>query len=255
MTATTRIGTCNIKVTLSDADAEQVLHRFLNQGHPDLVGILEWDGPKPDKAALNTRRTDDRLRRATEHTPHKFARPRDGGSPQVYNAARYHLLEMTAATLVGAGFVGHLPGRKSTLQPSVASVGIYKDVLYGGQQVVIAAHLTAEVQKGRGYRTDLAHRARVRRHKRERAALGRLVRKYERTGRPVSVVGDTNYDGMVLPPLVSCWVGHKRAEQAGTLGGRSVDYVFAADRACSVQVIPTKSDHDGVVAVYVSKEK
>jgi hypothetical protein len=44
----------------------------------------------------------------------------------------------------------------------------------------------------------------------------------------VRVVGDTNFDGMTLAPLTSCWVGHKRDEAAGTLGRRTVDYVFAA---------------------------
>lgn len=248
---TDRPGTCNIKVDLSDADAEQVLKRFLHVGHPQLAGILEWDGPKPD---LNPRVTDERLQKATADTRYRFARPRDAGSPQVYDAVRYHLMSMLPVRLVGAEFVGHLPGRKSRLGPSTASVGIYEDRLLGGEATCIAAHLTAEVERGGGYRTDLAHRLRVRRHKRERRALARLVRKHQERGRRVYVVGDFNYDGMALEPLVACWVGHKRAEQSGTLGNRSVDYVYAEDRAMSVQVIPTKSDHDGVVAVYRRKE-
>lgn len=249
---TTRVASVNAYVILTDPQADALLRGVLRNGTPDLAGIQEWDGPRPDLTAIR-RRDVDRLLRAATDDRYRFARPRGGGGPQVWNRDRYHLLFLDAEQLVGPEFVGHLPGRKSRLPASTASVGIYADRLDGGETVLINVHLTAEVQRGSGYRRDLAHRLRVRRHKRERRAIRRLARIHLRAGRRVFVVGDFNFDGLRLWPLVACWDGHPRKERAGTLGHRTVDYVFAETRADRVQVLTTRSDHDAVVAVYKEK--
>ena len=93
-----------------------------------------------------------------------------------------------------------------------------------GEVAHLNGHYTAEVQKDGAYRTDLAHRLRVRRHKRERRRTRRRERHHQRRGRFVVVTVDGNFDGLQLPPLTSCWDGRKAV---GTLGGRTVDIVFA----------------------------
>jgi hypothetical protein len=189
------------------------------------------------------------------HSHYRFRAPAGGGNPVVWNATRYRLISIDRVELVGAEFVGHLPGRKSRLPASTATVAVFEDLVLGGEVVLIVIHLTAEVQVGAGYRTDLAHRLRVRRHKRERARSSASSATSSAPGAVVRVVGDTNFDGMTLPPLTSCWVGHKRDEAAGTLGRRTVDYVFARGHSADVQTLPTRSDHDAVVAIYRRKEK
>lgn len=251
-----RVGTCNAYVVLTNDQAEALLRGYLRNLEPELAGINEWDGPKPDLTALAKRQAvvDRHLERVTDATHFRYMRPPGGGNPVVWNSSRYRLLEIHRVELVGAEFVGHLPGRKSRLPATTATLAIFEDLVLGGQVALIVIHLTAEVQVGKDYRTDLAHRLRVRRHKRERRAVEQLVRDQERAARPVRVVGDTNFDGMTLPPLTSCWAGHTRAEAAGTLGRRTVDYVFARGHSSDVQTLPTRSDHDAVVAIYPRKE-
>jgi hypothetical protein len=255
-----RVGTINAYVVLTDHQAEQLLRGYLRNLGPELAGVNEWDGPKPDLTALGRREADvdellSRVIAGNGTTHYRFRRPRGGGNPVVWNATRYRLITIDRVELVGAEFVGHLPGRKSKLPASTATLAVFEDLVLGGEVVLIVIHLTAEVQVGDHYRTDLTHALRVRRHKRERQAVERLVRHFERTGALVRVAGDTNFDGMPLPPLTSCWVGHKRAEAAGTLGHRTVDYVYSRGHSADVQTQPTRSDHDAVVAVYRRKEK
>lgn len=247
-----RVVSVNAYVVLSDAQAEHLLERVLRELAPGLAGIQEWDGPTPDlhTAGRVSVDVDDLLRKATARSHRRFVRPAGGGGPQVYDASRYDLQDCYAEVLVAAGYVGRLPGRKSTLPASIASVGLYVDELLDENVALVNVHLTAEVQKGKGYRTDPAHWARVLRHRRERRALRRLVARLRRKGYRVYVTGDTNYDGMPLPPLVSCWTEHARAEAAGTLGTRTPDYVYGPEAAGRVRVLPTKSDHHAVLATY-----
>lgn len=223
---TTRVGTANIRDTLPHDVAKLALRKVLAQGKPDMLGVPEWRWPMLDVRG------------------HQMARPRAGGPPLVYDADRYTLKRATTRTLVGSGRVGRMAGRKSVLPASRATV--YTLTEMGHPVVVIVCHLTAEVQRGKGYRRDRAHALRVARHRAERAHLAGLVRFHRARGRRVFVVGDTNFDSMPLPPLVSCW----RGRSGRTLGSRAVDAVFADRRADSVMTIPTASDHDAVVATY-----
>ncbi|HYF71835.1 MAG TPA: hypothetical protein VD864_03385 [Nocardioides sp.] len=174
-----------------------------------------------------------------------YCRPAEGGGPIVYTD-RFSALHCRAVTLARREFVGHLPGRKNRLPASIANLTVLHDDQTGGELAVINFHLTAEVQSGGKYRRDLAHRLRVQRHKRERRRLSREVRRQQRRGREVFALGDTNYHGMPLPPLRSCW----RGREGGTLGHRAVDVVYAGTEADVVRTVVTGSDHRAVVVAY-----
>jgi hypothetical protein len=248
-----KVGTANIKDTLSDAEADAALWAVLRYA-PQLLGLEEWDGPNPLSSAPASLSRDVRLERALKDSGYKFTRPRGGGNPVIYGSTRYGLLNCYGALLHKAGWVGALPGRKSTLPASVATVALFADLVLGGTTALVVIHLTAEVQGGRGgrYLLDPRHALRVLRHRRERRAARLLVLGLRREGHRVRVVGDTNFDDMPLPPLTSCWVGNDREEAAGTLGWRTVDYVYAEQPAARVHVIPNASDHDAVVAEYLT---
>jgi hypothetical protein len=76
-----RVGTCNAYVVLTDAQAEQLLRRVLVDGAPGLLGIQEWDGPKPDLTELgkSSHAIDVLLEHATKATHYRFGRPVGGG--------------------------------------------------------------------------------------------------------------------------------------------------------------------------------
>lgn len=177
---------------------------------------------------------------------YSFARPVDGGAPIVYGP-RFSLVRCRAVVLARREFVGHMPGRKSRLPATVATLAVLHDEATGHDAAVIDFHLTAEVQYAGRYRRDLAHRLRVRRHKRERRRLRALIVEQRSKGRDVYALGDGNYDGLTLPPLTSCWEG-RRAE--GTLGNRAVDAIYAETRPTAVRTVVTGSDHRAVVANY-----
>lgn len=242
------VAQANIRVTLNQQEADQALAKVLQPDEhgrrPELVGVEEWDGKAPAWIRVAT---DNQLQRSTKDTAYQFKRPPSGGNPVLWDGTRWGLLSIRTEVLVKGGFVGHLAGRKSHLDDSLATVAEFADKLGGRDAVFIVFHLTAEVQKGSRYRLDPAHALRVLRHKRERRALQRLVRWYLARGWVVYVAGDTNYDGMPLRPLRSCWHDKKRE---GTLGGRTVDEIYAQQDALDARRVPNRSDHDGVVATY-----
>lgn len=223
-----RIGTANIKVTLTESEALQVLRRVLNQGAPGILGVQEWDHRVPTAEDL------------PDH--YQARRPlAKGGKLVVWDTRRYTLLDLNTQLLTEGGRVGILPGRRSYLGPNYATVARFFDKVLSVTFTVAVAHLTAEVQINGHYRRDPAHALRVRRHKREMKALTKLGANY--------VVGDLNFDGLThLGPLIACWVGHRHLEGEGTLLGRAVDYVFGPNKARHVKVIPTASDHHAVIA-------
>ena len=77
--------------------------------------------------------------------------------------------------------------------------------------------------------------------------LTRLVRRQLLLGRRVYVAGDTNWDEMPLPPLVSCWSDRR---PIGTLGRRTVDVIYAEQAASKVRTLDVGSDHRAVIASY-----
>lgn len=230
-----RVGTLNERETVPNKTAEADLHAWLADSAPELAGLNEWS---PDR---------DQILQRLPSTM-KWTRPEGHGPVALWNATRYELIRCWGHTLVKAGYVGRLPGRKSNLPASIATCATFQDEVRDEKVGLIVCHLTAEVQNKYGdYHPDASHKARVRRHKKERRALKRLVKRLQRRGCTVFVVGDTNYQDMPLRPLISCWRG-KRHE--GTLGGRCVDYVYGEDDADHVRTWKGHSDHKAVVAVY-----
>lgn len=244
-----RVGSANVEITLTEVEADHALRVVLAEA-PSLLGLQEWRWGKPSASVLDTRKANLRLKRATAGTRYEWGRPHGGGGPLVWDGHRYGLESLYGVVLAKGGFVGRLSGRKSTLPESIATVGIFHDDITSETAGMVDIHFTAEVQRGAHYRLDPAHWPRVLRHKRERAALRRLVKRLLRKVDRLYVVGDTNYDGMPCPPLVSAWDGHRGAEAAGTLGSRTPDQVYAQDRSSHIKRVPTKSDHDAVVATY-----
>lgn len=228
---TTRVATANVKVTLDHLTAARALAEVLAL-NPDLGGLQEWPTGR------------DRLLKAA--SAYDYARNDAGGGPVFWRRDRFGLVRCRAVRLAGREFVGRLLGRKSTLPASWATLAILCDDESGGEVAVVNFHLTAEVQYGSAYRTDKAHRRRVRRHRREVRRLGRIARRQRRKGRPVYLLGDTNFDRLCIPGLVSCWDG----ESGGTLGKRAVDHVYSTRRAKAVRTVTTDSDHRAVVADY-----
>ncbi len=231
------IGSINVKDTLDHAAFKAAVRDWLSEGVE--LGGLQETGRGRDAALDEV---------CTGHVRH--GRGKDGGGPLVWNRTRYEPVRaIKTRRLVGGGFVSRLPGRRSTLGPSFATLGVFHDAAMSEQVSLINAHLTADVQAGDGYDKAKTHAKRVRRHKAEVRALRRLVLARRLRGDRVYVVGDFNFDGQRLAPLVSCWKDRRGA----TLGNRAVDIVFGRERADAVKTLPNKSDHRAVVATYRRK--
>ena len=227
----TRVITANVPIRKLSPDQRARALKTILDRHPHYAGLQEWG--------------EDLLLAGAERRGFGRARAK-GGPPILFDLGRTGLLHVHARRLAFPELVGHLPGRKDRLGASIATESIFEDDELG-EGVVIDAHLTAEVQYDGEYRRDLAHRLRVWRHKRECRRLDRLVERHRSKGRWVRVTVDGNFDGLQLPPLTSCWDGRK---DAGTLGGRTVDIVFADRPARRVETFATGSDHRAVVATY-----
>lgn len=229
-----RIGTANIRYTLSDKAALAAVRKVITEARPEILGLEEWHRPSSVLAQITSR------------SYYKVARA-EHGPPMLYDASRYTLLRTRNVTLAPEQHVGFLPGRKTTLPASIATLAIFWDEVLLIEVSAIRFHLTAEVQRGKGYRETVAHLRRVLRHKTERRRLRKVGIRQRRKGRRVYLEGDGNFDGLRLRGFVSCWEGRK---PKGTLGNRAVDIIFASTPARDVRTIETASDHRAVVAVY-----
>lgn len=224
-----RVGTANIRVTLSLEEAIAALLHVLEVGRPGLLGVQEWGHP-------------------LVRLPDGYLMARaGGGGPVVYQGERYRLHGIRGVVIAAAQDVGHLAGRRDHLGASILTVAIFDDQETDEAATLANMHLTAEVQLGKVYRADPDHRLRVERHKDERRGIRHEL---AAVAGAAYLVGDTNFDGMKVAGMRSCWDSAPHLEGAGTLGGRTPDYVYGRGRATHVQVIPTASDHDAVVATY-----
>lgn len=226
-----KAATANIRVGMSHRAAQVGLERVLDH-RPDIVALQEW--PRSRNSILKGLKT------------YRWVRSPKGGGPVLYGD-RFGLLSARSRTLARRSFMGRLRGRKSSLPASIAGEFRFSDDADGCELVVVNFHLTAEVQYGGKYRTDRAHAARVRRHKREVRSLERIIARNRKAGRRIVLLGDTNYDGLRIKGVTSCWHGH---HSSGTLGGRTVDHIYARPFSDRVTTIATGSDHRGVVALY-----
>jgi hypothetical protein len=233
---TTRLLTMNERDVLPLDVARTDLLTILDIVKPDIAALEEW-GPSRDHILDVCGMT--------------WARGPRGGGPVLWDERRYRKHGVRSVRLAYPELVGHLIGRKTRLGANFATEVTLDDLPGdrpdGSQTVVIEYHLTAEVQMGAGYRTDLAHRLRVRRHKAEKRRLGKRARRHLRRGRRVFVLGDSNFDAMRLGGFVNCWTGHP----GGSLGGRAVDIVFAATKPIAApRTHKTHSDHLAVAVDY-----
>lgn len=228
----TTICSANIRVTLPRKTAELALDKVLTETHPHIVGVQEW-GKSRDPA----------MKRLAYK--HKMNWARVPGAGPIMWDERLRLVFIEPRRLARAGFLGRLIGRRSHLPDNIAAMAVLE--FNGREACVLNVHLTAEVQDRYGnYHRDLARRPRVRRHKREVRSIANIARRQRKKGRDVYVVGDFNFDGLVIPGLTSCW----RGRDGGTLGNRAVDQIHTTSPAAQVRTISTPSDHDAVIANY-----
>lgn len=224
----------NEKDTLRVVTAIADLQSVITATDPDFGILNEW-----------TKDRDGATKNLLSRLGYGFARPRHGGNPVFWRLA-YGTPKIKGRILALPGYVGRLPGRRSTLGASMLTQAVWKDT----GRAVLGFHMTAEVQDVRGggsYKTDRAHWLRVRRHKREKRRAGRVARRLERAGLTVYVGGDTNFSGMTLGGFDNCWEGYS----GGDLGGRAVTIVYATRKpAKRPQTVRDHSDHFAVAVTY-----
>lgn len=220
---TTRVLTANIQKDVSEERAGASLEKALEGA--DLAALQEF---KADRNEL-----------LKDMPGWVFKRGRRGGPPVGVRRAWGALLKARRIVLAGRRRVIPVPGRKSKLPDNVATLGVVRQHGQRRKTALFSIHLPSHVEHWPGPRREM-HEQAVKRLR--RAIRWQLIR-----GRRVFVAGDTNWDEMELPPLVSCWRGRKAV---GTLGGRTVDMVYAELAAASVRTLNVGSDHRAVIATY-----
>jgi hypothetical protein len=220
---TARVLTANIQKDVSEEAAGTALDKVLI--HADLAALQEFRADRNEILA---------------HTRGwVFKRGRGGGPPVGVRVSWGRLLKARRVVLAKSRRVDAVAGRKSVLPDCLATLGIARQHGERRKTVLVSIHLPAHVEFWPGPRRDM-HEEAVRR-------LTRLVRRQQLLGRRVFVAGDTNWNEMKLPPLISCWVGRK---PVGTLGRRTVDEVYSDLLASDVRTFDVGSDHRCVVATY-----
>lgn len=173
-----------------------------------------------------------------------WTRPLSGGPTVGARADRYELRFVRTALLAGPGRVDKVPGYRSLLGASRATVTGWTDLLAGGTVVLIDFHLTTHVEAGGKYRPECPLRAA--RHKTEVKKLQDVAAYHVKAKRRVYVVGDTNFNGLQIPGLRSCWVDQPLKPLGGTLGAsRRVDVVYTNPdvKPSAIQILDSASDH------------
>lgn len=244
------VASANILRDLGAADARRALGAVLARD-PDVVGLQEWEfwrvgilrelGPTrvwprpgvtlPAKAGADAR--------------YAWAAPVLGGCAVGWRADRLALAGWRSVLLTGLGRADK-PGRPLGLEPPrVATLVVLRDRRRPGRSVALVDyHLVSAVQRGGEYRRDRPQV--VARHRREVAAIEDLVARLLDVGHETYAVGDSNFDGLRLARLTSCWEG--RADAAATHGSRAIDDVHGPGPARAVETIESASDHRAVVA-------
>lgn len=257
-----RVLTQNVWVNAPIEVADAVLQRLLGLS-PDIVALQEWpSGRNPllkDTGAFErvpTARPAARRRRRWEPgTGMHWCRPVLGPTgPIGLRADRYEVLDCQAMTLTPARRVRPTPRHpRVTLSANRVSQIRAHDHLRDEEVVVLDYHLWAGVQIGGHYSQRPTDRARVDGHRDQVAALSALIQGHLAAGRTVYALGDSNFDGLTLPGLVSAWDGRER-QPRGTHreGNRKIDDVFGPTRPERVELVDhpdPRIDHQGVLAV------
>lgn len=229
---TTVVATANVLGSLGRRDAAAALAAVLEH-RPDLVALQEWH---PWRAGL--------LRRFADY---QWFAPLLGGCAVGAHRDRFVRLSRRSRLLSPPGRADR-GGRRWGVEPArLATLALQRDRLDDGTVALIDYHLVSQVQAGGRYREDRP--GLVARHRRETAALQRLVDRELAAGHTTYAGGDSNLHGFALQGLVSAWAG--RGDAGGTLGPvRRVDDVHAAADPVDVRTVATPSDHLAVLATY-----
>jgi hypothetical protein len=242
----TVVATANVLVSLPPNRAREALRVVLSAA-PDLVGLQEW-GPRRRGLLAESGTVRLFVRRCRGgRSPaggYVWAAPVLGGCPVGVRADRYDVLECRARVLTGPG-VCDLGVRPVPLLPArIVTLAVLHDRQQNRTVSLLSFHLSPGAQRRGEYRDDRP--LLTNRHRAEVAALDGLVVEQVALGRVVHAVGDSNFDGLRLPPLTSAWQG--REDGPGTLGShRKIDDVHGPGRATSVTLLDTPSDHRAVV--------
>ena len=224
-----RVATANIRDGLPRREAGTALRLVADQD-PDLIALQEWS----------------LLRRGLlrQSAPgYEWHTPLVGGCPVGVRRERFEVLRRGTRALSWPGLVSPSPRRWSVVPGRAAGVVVCRDRAGGGVVAMVSFHLVPGVQAGGVYRRDRESLAG--RHRRESERLEHLVADLGNGAHRVCAAGDTNFHGLQLAGLVSCWSGHRAP---GTLGTRLVDTVFWPTAADSVTLVETPSDHRAVIA-------
>jgi hypothetical protein len=183
---------------------------------PNIVGLQEW-GDSRDGVLLRT----------SLRAGYSFVSPKNGGPPVGILDSWGEWLTVRKIPLAPKGDAN---------RATYGVEGIARQYGTGRIRVVLNIHL-------------LAHHddpAQLRAWRIGRSSVIEWAKGWEGYSR--FVLGDGNKHLMQLPPLVSCWDGH-RAEPTGPHGG-TIDAIWANRAAKAVDAYRTRSDHKFVVADY-----
>ena len=227
------VATANVLGSLDRQEASRAVALVLEH-RPDLVALQEWH---PWRARV--------LR---QFGGYRWYQPLLGGCALGGLEDRFAPLSRGTRLLSGPGRADR-DGRPLGIEPArLASRMIQRDLETDQTVALIGYHLVSQVQSGERYREHDRPRL-VDRHRRESAALRRLVAETVTAGHATYVAGDSNFHGFRLAGLVSVWDWFPTG--GGTLGPRrQIDDVHGPTRPSEVVTVATPSDHLAVVATY-----
>lgn len=246
----TTVVSANILYRLGWRDARTALSQVLGE-EPDLIGLQEWYAIR----ALILRETG--TVRTVPGLPLGLPRPKPArfhwvsslgcGNVVGARADRYDLLSADAVVLSGIGRSDRPDRFLATEPPRLVTIGVFHDRRLDRTVAMMSYHLAPGVERHARYIEDRP--LLQARHRQEVSRLEKLVAEHQRAGHTVYAVGDSNFDGLRLAGLTSCWEG--REDGPGTIGSRTrkLDDVQGPGPASSVRLLHTPSDHRAVIAV------
>ena len=229
-----KVATCNLHISATLSEITGSINRVMST-NPDVVFFQEM---APGAQALFRKQYGEDYRLV-------------GSPPVAFRRSRFTLKGHKRITLVNRRWVEKFSIYRAYRPASFATRVILRDGM-SKTVALLNIHLpTGSCKSGPAgkpgtYRTEYPlivqyHRDAVKR-------VRRFVRAQKRLRRDVYVGGDTNYDGLEIPGLVSCWDGR---ELLPTLNHSTYDMVYhGKSRALNVVRLEIPSDHDAVIATY-----